>query len=198
MRFGLISALLLALPALPAMAERLPLSALSAYVNGLETARAQFTQIGEDGSLATGTLYIKRPGRMRFEYDPPNGALVVAGASRVVIFDPKSNTPPESYPLRQTPLWLLLEPVVDLTRSDMVVGHAYDGTATVVTAQDPERPGAGRIQLTFTADPVALRKWVVTDETGARTTVIFQTLETGMSLGNALFDTGAVGAAPER
>ncbi|MDA0961713.1 MAG: outer membrane lipoprotein carrier protein LolA, partial [Proteobacteria bacterium] len=76
--------------AAPAVAEQLPLSAISDYLNGLQTGRAAFTQINDDGSLATGTLFIRRPGRMRFEYDPPEEAVVVAGGGTVVIFDPKS------------------------------------------------------------------------------------------------------------
>ena len=59
------------------MAERLPLSAISRYLNSLQTAEAPFTQITEDGTISTGKLYIKRPGRVRFEYDPPEEAIVV-------------------------------------------------------------------------------------------------------------------------
>ena len=154
------------LSAAPAQADKLPLSALSDYLNDLQTGRAAFTQINDDGTLATGTLFLRRPGRMRFEYDPPEQAVVVAGGGAVVIFDPKSNTEPETYPLNRTPLSIILERRVDLARRDMVVGHDFDGTATIVRAQDPENPQYGYIELSFTADPVELRKWVVTDGGG--------------------------------
>ena len=78
---------------------------------------------------------------MRFEYNAPMDLLVMAGAGQVGIFDGKSNLPnAERYPLSRTPLNLILERNVDLGRRNMVVGHDFDGTATVVTAQDPENP----------------------------------------------------------
>lgn len=170
-------------------AEKLPLLAISDYLNGLSTAQGPFTQINDDGSLSTGTLYLHRPGRMRFEYDPPASAVVVAGGGAVVIHDPKSNQPPESYPLRRTPLSIILAKKVDLGRANMVVGHGFDGTVTIVRAQDPEYPEYGSIELMFTADPVELRKWVIHDGSGGQTTVILGALETGMRLSNLLFST---------
>lgn len=182
----------LVMTAAPAMAERLPLSAISRYLNSLQTAEAPFTQITEDGTISTGKLYIKRPGRVRFEYDPPEEAIVVAGGGAVVIHDPKSNTIAETYPLKRTPLSIILERTVDLARANMVTGHAFDGTATVVTAQDPENPGYGSIQLMFTSDPVELRKWVITDSSGSQTTIVLRDMTTGHSLRDSLFNTRIV------
>ena len=67
----------LSLP-LAAAAQRLPLGQISAYLNALQTAQGEFTQINDDGSISTGQIYIKRPGKVRFEYNPPESALVVA------------------------------------------------------------------------------------------------------------------------
>lgn len=172
-------------------AEKLSLNEISGYLNGLKTAQTSFTQINDDGSLSTGKLYIKRPGRMRFEYDPPDHGTVVAGAGAVAIFDAKSNQPPETYPLRRTPLSLILARQVNLAQANMVVGHGFDGTTTVVRAQDPEHQDYGSLELMFTGDPVELRKWVVHDNAGGRTTVILGALETGMQLPSKLFDTSA-------
>ena len=158
-------------------------------MNGLTTAKAKFTQISDDGSLATGQLYLHRPGRARFEYDPPNGGTVVAGGGAVVIHDPKSNQPPETYPLKRTPLSLILDRNVDLGRANMVVGHGFDGTATVVRAQDPENPEYGSIELMFTDTPVELRKWVIHDGAGGQTTVILGDLVADVDLGSSLFST---------
>lgn len=171
-----------------AMAQKLPLDTISAYLNELKTAQGTFTQINDDGTISTGTIYIKRPGRMRFEYNAPDTALVVASANAVYIADSKSNQPPETYPLRRTPLSLILARNVDLARANMVVGHDFDGTATIVTAQDPENPEYGSIQMKFTGNPVQLRQWVVLDDGGGRTTVVLGGLETGGSLSNRLFD----------
>ena len=77
---------------------------------------------------------------------------------------------------------------MNLARRNMVVGHSYDGTATIVTAQDPEHPEYGNIQLKFTANPIELRQWVVTDGQGARTTVILGQLQKVNSLPSTLFN----------
>ncbi|MFK7750937.1 MAG: outer membrane lipoprotein carrier protein LolA [Sedimentitalea sp.] len=196
-RYLLVMALtVLAGPALAA--DKLSLTALSKYLNGLKSAQSPFTQINDDGSLSTGQLLLKRPGRMRFEYAPPESALVVAGGGTVVIHDPKSNQPPETYPLKRTPLSIILARNVNLGRANMVVGHDFDGTATIVTAQDPENPEAGRIELIFTDAPVQLRKWVIYDGQGSKTSVVLGALEPGVSLADTLFVTQQDGKASDR
>lgn len=177
------------LAGVPARADKLSLNAISAYLNGIQTAKSDFTQVNDDGSLSTGTLYIKRPGRLRFDYNPPEELLVMAGGGQVGIFDGKSNVKKaERYPLSQTPLNLILEAKVDLARRDMVVGHDFDGTATTVVAQDPAHPEYGSIALKFTSDPVELRQWIVTDGQGARTTVILGRLEAVEAFPSTLFN----------
>ena len=186
-RLALLAPLLLLLP-LPAAAEKLSLATLSKYLNGLTTVEADFTQVNSDGTISTGKIYIKRPGRVRFEYGPPDRSLVIAGSNTVAIFDSKSNQPPEQYPLKRTPLNLILAQNIDLARAKMVVGHVEDGTSTRLRAQDPEHPEYGSIEMVFTADPVELRQWVITDDLGAQTTVILGEMKKGGTLGARLFD----------
>ncbi|MBB4172332.1 LolA family protein [Sulfitobacter noctilucicola] len=176
---------------LAAAAQKLPLGHISAYLNKLQTAKGEFTQINDDGSISTGTIYIKRPGKVRFEYNPPESALVVAGSNTVVIFDKKSNQPSESYPLSRTPLSIILARNVNLGAANMVTGHSFDGTATVVTAQDPQNPQYGNIQLKFTGNPVELRQWIINDGNGSQTTVVLGDLQKGGNLPNSLFDVGS-------
>ncbi len=183
-------ALTLAAPAAWA-ADKLPLSQISNYLNQLKTVQTTFTQVNDDGSLSTGKLWLQRPGKMRFEYDPPNDAVVLARAGTVQIFDSKSNQPPEQYPLKRTPLSLVLARNVNLAQANMVVGHDFDGTATIVTAQDPKNPESGRIELMFTSDPVELRKWVIHDNAGSRTTVLLGPLTEGGTLDSNVFSNKA-------
>lgn len=181
-----VAAAALALPGV-AQAQTLSLNAISDYLNGLTTAQGEFTQVNPDGTLSTGTIYIKRPGRVRFEYNPPEQTLVMAGGGQVAIFDQLSDQGVERYPLNQTPLNIMLARNVDLSRAGMVTGHGSDGTRTSVTAQDPSHPEYGSIRMVFTAGPVELRQWIVTDETGQQTTVILGDLTKGGSLSERLF-----------
>ncbi|MGP3696859.1 LolA family protein [Rhodobacter sp. NSM] len=186
LRLILASLALLAL-ALPAAAEKIPLSAISAYLNRLGSAEADFTQVNADGSISTGRIFIKRPGRVRFEYAPPDKSLVMAGGGQVAIFDAKSNQPPEQYPLSRTPLSLILASHIDLGRARMVVGHREDKNTTRVVAQDPAHPEYGTIEMVFTGNPVALRQWVITDDAGSQTTVILGEMKQGGNLPASLF-----------
>lgn len=161
-----------------AFANAIPLAQLSGYLNDMLTAQSPFTQINADGTVSTGTVYIHRPGRVRFDYDDDD-LLVMAGGSQVAIFDGRSTGPPEQYPLSETPLRIILQRNVNLGQSGMVSEHSFDGTSTRVVARDPQRPNIGSITLVFTPDPIELRQWIITDEGGSETTVIFWALEQG-------------------
>lgn len=177
-----------------ASADQLSLNAISKYLNGMKTASGDFTQINGDGSYSTGKIYIKRPGKMRFEYNAPDSAIVIAGSGAVVVDDKKSNQPPETYPLKRTPLSIILARNVNLGRAKMVTGHEYDGTATIVTAQDPEHPEYGSISMKFTDGPTELRQWVINDANGGQTTVVLGALNKGGNIPNSKFDTGSPGS----
>ncbi|MFN0116106.1 MAG: LolA family protein [Paracoccaceae bacterium] len=183
-----------ALAPLPAAAE-VPLADLSAYITSIGSAETAFLQTNADGSTAEGRLILKRPYRMRFEYAPPDRTLVLASASTVAVFDPKSNEPPAQYPLRKTPLNLILGRRIDLTTANMVTAHGEEAGFTTVTAQDPEHPEYGSIKLYFSADPIALRAWTVTDDTGTETHVELGDLAVGGDYPDSLF---AIGAETER
>lgn len=174
--------------ALPAWAKPISLGDLSSYLNGLTTAEAPFTQINADGSISTGEIYISRPGKVRFQYAPPDGNLVIANHGSVAVIDSKSNQLPQQYPLKRTPLNLILAQNVDLGRANMVRDVHEDGVKTLVTAQDPEHPDYGTIQLVFTANPTQLRQWVITDEGGQQTTVVLGDMKTGISIPSKMFD----------
>jgi outer membrane lipoprotein-sorting protein len=172
----------------PALAKPLSLDDVSTYLQGLTTAKGRFTQINPDGSKSFGTFFLHRPGRMRFEYDAPNPALVVAGSGALSIFDKKSNTGPQVFPLKKTPLNVFLERKIDLKNNGMVLDHTVASTYTSVTAQDPEHPEYGRIKLVFTPGPATLREWIITDQSGQNTKIVLGKMETGMKLSSALFN----------
>ncbi|MGV6890232.1 LolA family protein [Rhodophyticola sp. SM2404] len=183
----LLSLALSAVTAFPVLAEPIPLARLSQYLNELQTAEGRFTHINADGSASEGTIYIHRPGRMRFEYDADD-LLVIAGGGQVAIFDGRSNQRPEQYPLRRTPLNLILRRNVDLAGSGMVTALEQNGDFTLVTALDPDTPEAGTITLVFSDNPVQLRSWMITDQAGGQTQLELGAFEQGVQIGARLFN----------
>lgn len=187
MKFILAVALLI-LPALPATAERLSLPVLSDYMETIGEAQAKFTQINANGSRLSGTLYIKRPGRIRFEYDPPQeDTLVIAGGGQIAVFDGRGSGTPEQFPLRRTPLGIILDRDIDLTRERMVTGHGEQNGRTIVQAQDPDHPEYGRIYLYFENDPIRLAEWMIISDTGEKTRTLLDPLQPRDDLSEFLF-----------
>lgn len=174
----------------PALAGKLSLDEINAYFGEIFSARGAFQQVNDDGSRSSGTLYMVRPGRVRFEYKKPDRSLVIAGGGRVVVFDARSNEPPQKFQLQHTPLNLILSEKVDLRNKRMVVGHDFDGTYTRLKLQDPKHPEYGSIILFFEEGP-RLRQWVTDDGSGARTIVGLASLTTGERIRSSLFDVDA-------
>ena len=172
---------------LPLHAKEVPLDVLSGYLNSLTSFQAPFVQVNADGSKSKGMIYVQRPGRARFEYAAPDRNLVIAAGGQVVIFDAKSNEPPEQYPLSRTPLNLILAQSVNLSAAKMVVGHGEVGGATIVRAQDPKHPDYGTIDLVFSENPIALTKWIITDDIGNQTSVTLGGMDVGKKFGASLF-----------
>lgn len=180
--------LLFALTAGLAQAKPASLDALSAYLTGLDTVKTRFVQTNADGSKSRGTLFIKRPGRARFEYDDLE-ALVVAGGGQVAIFDSLKNASSDIFPLRRTPLNLILARNVNLRKAKMVTAHGeFPGGQTVLDAQDPKNPEYGTIRLFFDRDPLALAGWVITSETGEKTRVDFERFQPAGNLSTRMFN----------
>ena len=184
---AVLAPLSLLMMSLPLAAKELPLDAISAYLNSWKTVEASFVQVNADGSKARGKIFIQRPGRARFEYAAPDKNLVIAAGGQVFIFDARSNEPPEQYPLARTPLNLILAQNVNLGAARMVVGHAEVGDVTVVRAQDPKHPDYGTIDLMFSADPIALKQWIITDDIGNQTSVTLGDVVTGQTYQASLF-----------
>lgn len=186
--------LILAVPALalaaavPAAAQSVDVTAINAYLTALRSAQGTFRQTNPNGSVQTGRFYLQKPGRIRFEYDTPKGAMVVADGAWVGVFDPKSNRNPTRYPLDKTPLSLLLRENLSLREPGLVLGATRDAGGTEITVVDPRAPQEGRMTMTFSQGPIALRGWTITTRTGARTRVELESVNTAPSLDRSLFN----------
>ena len=175
---------------LPAQARKLGVSEISSYLKKFRTARAKFIQANPDKTLSQGVLYMKKPGRIRYEYTAPAHNLIVSDGKTLGIFDRKSNAGPQRYPLRRTPLDILLRDDVDLEKGGFVKNVQSDGVQTRVLAVDPKNAKNGSITMVFTANPIELRQWIVRERNGKETTVILSDLKLGGSLNDSLFSIG--------
>lgn len=182
-----VPALVLA-TALPAAAQSVNVSAINAYLTALRSAEGTFRQTNPNGSVQTGRFFLQKPGRIRFEYDSPKGAMVIADGSWVGVFDPKSNRNPTRYPLDRTPLSLLLRDRLSLAEPGLVLGATRDADGTEITVVDPRAPQEGRMVMSFSDDPIALRSWTITTKTGARTRVDLRNLEMASGFDRGLFN----------
>ncbi len=183
--------LLVALAALPfarPASAQVNVGPINSYLQNLRSAEGRFRQTNPNGSTQTGRFYLAKPGRIRFEYDTPKGAMVIADGSWVGVFDPKSNRNPTRYPLDRTPLSLLLRDRLSLAEPGLVLGATRDAGGTEITVVDPRSPDAGRMVMTFSDDPIRLRQWEITTKAGQRTRVALTELDTGISVNPSLFN----------
>jgi len=142
--FALFAMLLSALPlGAQAQSSQADLLRISNYLNGLETMTGDFVQIGPDGNLSEGTFSMRRPGRLRFEFDPPNRALIVADGTWVGVCDVQIGVY-DRFPLSRTPLDLLLRNRVDLRDENAVQSIERESGQLRVRAIDPETRARSR------------------------------------------------------
>ena len=151
---------------------------VSAYLTSLQTLVGDFVQIGPDGTRAVGKFYIQKPGKVRFEYDPPSPIDVVADGSNVVVHDRNLNTG-DMYPLSQTPLRYLLAEQIDLAHDTNLIAISQDNTFVSLTIEEQHiLIGTHRLVLMFSVKDMQLREWTITDPQGYQTTVAVYNLDT--------------------
>jgi outer membrane lipoprotein-sorting protein len=167
-------------------AQKADLDKISAYLNGIRSLKASFVQIGPEGTVDQGDLFIQKPGQIRFAYHPPSAMLIVATGGSVYVKNSRLNTL-DRYSLSDTPLGLLLNENVDLKNNRSVVGVVEQNGAIVLQARTNERHNGPDITLVFSSPGIELRQWTVRDNQGGNTTVALESLEPGVSLDPSLF-----------
>lgn len=159
---------------------------ISGYFNSFRTLRGEFTQISPKGNMSTGTMYISKPGKMRFDYAAPNPFLLVSDGKWVTLKD-RARERGDQVPLSATPLRIVVAPEVDLLRDTNVLGiEQADGISQVVL-EDKKGSVSGRIMLVFDDNRNELQQWVIIDGKGRRTTVTLSNLEPDVKIDPKLF-----------
>lgn len=149
---------------------------ISTYFNKMKTMQGEFTQVGPKGHVSAGVFYISKPGRLRFEYAPPNPFLVVADGSWVTIKNSVKNTA-DQYPLSATPLRLVLANKVDLLKEADVKSVETGDGLTRVTVEDKSKMVPGHLELVFDSEKDELQQWIIVDGQGRRTTISLMNIE---------------------
>ncbi|KPF67801.1 hypothetical protein IP69_12145 [Bosea sp. AAP35] len=151
---------------------------LNAYLNSFSSLQGNFIQHAADGRRLEGRIYIQRPGKMRFEYEPPATIEVIADGTSVAVRDKRLATQ-DIYSLGQTPLKFLVRERMDLSREGTITGAAIDGDVLTLRLEDRSTlGGTSKIALKFDLAANVLRQWIVTDPQGYETTVSLYNLDT--------------------
>jgi outer membrane lipoprotein-sorting protein len=159
----------------------------NAYFTRLNTLVAGFTQVGGDGRRQGGTLYLQRPGRVRFEYDPPSTLQVIADGRSVAVRDRKLATQ-DLYSVSQTPLKFLLRERVNLGQDIRITGITHDGDSVRIALEDSSTlGGTSRITLYFDSQVEVLNQWRIVDAQGFQTMVMLDKVERGRRIDQDLF-----------
>jgi outer membrane lipoprotein-sorting protein len=149
----------------------------NAYLTSAQTVVGDFVQVAPDGNRSQGKFYLQKPGRIRFEYDPPNTVELIADGESVAVRDRKLLTQ-ELYPLSQTPLRFLLADRVDLLKDTEIIGvYADDLFVSLLIEERQVFGGTHRLMLMFGAQDFRLRQWTITDPQGYDTTVAIYNLD---------------------
>lgn len=157
-----------------------------AYLLALGNARARFLQTAPDGAESTGTFYLSRPGRLRFEYDPPTRDFVVADGFLIYFYDGQLGEQTNA-PIGQTLADFLLRKDLRLSGDVQVTQVRRGGDLLQIALIQTADPQAGSLMLGFSEKPFSLKKWRVTDSQGLITEVELFNLETGIALAPGLF-----------
>jgi outer membrane lipoprotein-sorting protein len=157
--------------------QRALLEKVSNYLSSVQTLVGNFVQVGPDGRRVDGTFSIQKPGKVRFQYNPPSPIDIIADGSSVVVRDRSLETA-DFYPLSQTPLRYLLADHIDLLRDTDVISVSSDDTfVTVVIEETQIMTGTSRLMIMFDAKSMQLKQWTVTDPQGLDTTVAVYNLD---------------------
>ena len=162
------------------------LNRISAYLNSITTFQASFVQVGPNGELDQGTIYAKKPGRLRFEYAPPSPYLIVSDGVTIAVANSKLRTV-DRYPLVENPLNLILRENIDLAKDSRISSIERQSGTLRITATEKSGPLKGQVTLIFASPATELRQWIITDAQGLQTMIALKNTKTEVALGPELF-----------
>jgi outer membrane lipoprotein-sorting protein len=167
--------------------DRRDVARIEAYLNGIKSLKAHFMQVAPDGGMSQGTVWLQRPGRMRFQYEPPAPFLLIA-AHGVLTFNDSSLQQTTNIPLSRTPLGILLAEQVTLQGAVTITSLQHLPGQIQLTLVRTDSPGDGSLTLIFSDPPLLLRQWVVVDAQRRETHVTLSNAQLGLNFNPQLFE----------
>lgn len=163
------------------------LTAINDQLTALTQFSAKFSQTSGNGQLSTGKLTVYRPGRLRFDYNPPSAITIIADGNSVAVIDSRLGTQ-DVYSIGLTPLKFLLGSTINLARDFKILDVSREGDETTVYGEDSSTfGGTSRIALGFDAKTLLLKRWTVTDPQGYEVRVTLTNIDIRHEPDPALF-----------
>jgi outer membrane lipoprotein-sorting protein len=159
---------------------------VQSYLNGIRTLSSRFQQSSGEGSQATGQLWLARPGRMRFEYDPPVPLLLVANGNNIFYYDKELQQVSELR-VSETPAGFLLRDQITLSGDVTLTRFEHKPGAIRLTMVETSEPGQGSATLALTDRPLELRQWTIVDPQQKEVTVALTDPHYGAPVDEKLF-----------
>jgi outer membrane lipoprotein-sorting protein len=184
----LSAAVLVLLVALPTSAQQggIGVPQIEQYFNGIKSLKARFVQSNPNGSVVQGTLYVRRPGRMRFEYDAPSQLKIVADGYQVTMWD-NATRDFGQWPIGWTAASFLVKDPLVLSGDLQVEKLERVNGMLEATMSQARKPQDGKVIVRLAENPLLLRGWTIIDNRGNRVTVSLSEMQTGMQLADSLF-----------
>jgi len=159
---------------------------IETYLNGIKSLKSRFIQINPDGSAWNGDLYVRRPGKFRFEYDPPIPHLLIANGSWFFHVD-RALQETNVIPLVKTPAQFLVQENISLEKDFTIKKFEQMPGILQISMVTRDNPDLGEVTLTFSDKPLELRKWTVRDLQDNVTQITLQNTRYGVNLNADLF-----------
>ena len=175
----------------PAIAQSAStLSSVQSHLKATSSMTADFVQTDRNGQRLSGKLTLKRPGKIRFQYQKDVPLLIVGDGSRLTMIDYQVKQV-QSWPVKNSPLGALLDPDRDLTKYAKVLPTGSDEVVSV-EVKDPKRPEYGTITMVFVRDGSApsglrLRGWVALDSQNNRTRIDLSNQKFNVAVADSAF-----------
>ena len=155
------------------------------YLGDIKTLQAEFSQTNQTGDILTGIFFLKKPGKIRFSYDPPQNLQIVSKQQAVLIFDPKNGgSGPLTYPLHSTPLGFLIKSDLSIFINEN--GESLEiGDLIIFKVRNPQY----NLSVEFNKNPVSLIGWEFENQMGEIIKIRLNNIQKNNYISDEIFKT---------